>query len=182
MALELYLDLHSQPCRSVYIFAKLANIPFEFKAVDLSSGENYGEGFGKVSILRKVPVLKDEAFILTESTAILQYLAKKYSTPDHWYPADMQKRARVDEYLSWQHTNIRPHGSKVFWFRGVLPVVTGAPVPKEKMDSAMEDLNTSLKLFEEKFLQDKPFIIGDQISLADLVAIVEVMQVNHSTF
>ncbi|XP_072537122.1 glutathione S-transferase theta-1a [Salminus brasiliensis] len=176
MALELYLDLHSQPCRSVYTFAKLANIPFEFKAVDLASGENYGEGFGKVSIIRKLPVLKDGAFILTESTAILQYLVQKYSTPDHWYPADLQKRARVDEYLSWQHTNIRAHGSKVFWFRGVLPAVTGAQVAKEKMDSALEDLNMSLKLFEEKFLQDRPFIVGDKISLADLVAIVEIMQ------
>lgn len=56
-------------------------------------------------------------------------------------------------------------------------MVTGAPVPKEKMDSAMEDLNVSLKTFEEKFLQNRPFIIGEKISLADLVAIVEIMQV-----
>lgn len=38
-AMELYLDLHSQPCRSVFIFAKLAGIPFEFKHVDLIAGE-----------------------------------------------------------------------------------------------------------------------------------------------
>lgn len=38
--MELYLDLHSQPCRSVYLFAKLAGIPFEFKHVDLSAGKS----------------------------------------------------------------------------------------------------------------------------------------------
>uniref|UniRef100_A0A673GTF3 Glutathione S-transferase theta 1a n=1 Tax=Sinocyclocheilus rhinocerous TaxID=307959 RepID=A0A673GTF3_9TELE len=117
MPLELYLDLNSQPCRSVFLFAKINKIPFEFKAVDLSAGEQYGDEFGKVSIIRKVPVLKDGDFILTESIAILQYLAAKHHTPDHWYPAELQKRARVDEFLSWQHTNIRTHGSKVFWFR-----------------------------------------------------------------
>ncbi|XP_051525708.1 glutathione S-transferase theta-1a [Myxocyprinus asiaticus] len=176
MPLELYLDLHSQPCRAVFLFAKITEIPFEYKAVDLSAGEHFGEEFGKVSIIRKVPVLKDGEFILTESIAILQYLAAKHCTPDHWYPADLQKRARVDEYLSWQHTNIRANGSKVFWFRGVLPVVTGAPVPKEKMDSAVEDLNMALNIFEDKFLQDRLFIIGEKISLADLAAIVEMMQ------
>ncbi|XP_034728819.1 glutathione S-transferase theta-1a [Etheostoma cragini] len=176
--MELYLDLHSQPCRSVFLFAKAVGIPFEFKLLELVEGQQYSEEFGKVSLMRKVPVMKDGSFILTESIAILKYLVQKHSSSvaDHWYPADLQRRARVNEYLSWQHMNLRSHGSKVFLLRAMFPVIMGYEVPKEKMDAAVEDLNQSLKMLEDYFLQNKPFIIGDKISLADLVAVVEIMQ------
>ncbi|KAM4617015.1 glutathione S-transferase theta-1a [Polymixia lowei] len=178
MPMELYLDLVSQPCRAVFLFARIVRIPFEYKSVELASGQQYGEEFGQISAVRKVPVMKDGSFILTESVAILKYMAEKFagSVPDQWYPADLQKRARVNEYLSWQHSAVRAHGSKVFWFRALVPILTGSAVPKEKMDSALEDLTQSLNMFEKKFLQDRPFIIGEKISLADLVAIVEIMQ------
>lgn len=55
----------------------------------------------------------------------------------------------------------------------------GSEAPKEKMDAAMEDLNQSLTLLKDYFLQNKPFIIGDKVSLADIVAVVEIMQVIH---
>ncbi|XP_042288224.1 glutathione S-transferase theta-3-like [Thunnus maccoyii] len=174
--MELYLDLFSQPCRSVYMFAKKNNIPFEFKQLSLLDGEQYGEEFGKISLIRKVPALRDGDFCLAESIAILLYLAEKFKTPDFWYPDDLQQRARINEYLSWQHMAIRMHGSKMFWLRLLIPKVLGVDVPQDKLDAALEDLNSSLKLIEEKFIQDRPFIAGEHVSLADLVAIVEVMQ------
>ncbi|TNN52405.1 Glutathione S-transferase theta-1 [Liparis tanakae] len=176
--MELYLDLHSQPCRSVFLFARAARIPFDFKLVELSKGQQYSEEFGKISTARKVPVMKDGSFVLTESTAILEYLVQKHasSVADHWLPADLQQRARVNEYLSWQHMNLRAHGSKVFLLKALFPIVMGAEVPKEKMAAALEDLSQSLRTLEETFLQSKAFIVGEEVSLADLVAIVEIMQ------
>lgn len=57
------------------------------------------------------------------SIAILLYLAEKFKTPDFWYPADLQQRACINEYLSWQHTAIRWHGSKMFWLRVCTPLL-----------------------------------------------------------
>ncbi|NXF87049.1 GSTT1 transferase, partial [Eubucco bourcierii] len=185
MGLELYLDLLSQPCRAVYIFARTNNIPFEFKRVDLRKGQHRTEEFQKVNMLMTVPALKEDSFTLAESIAILLYLARKFKTPDHWYPAELQKRARVDEYLSWQHTTIRMKAGTMLIHKMLLPVITGKPVPAEKMQSLTEELNVVLNQFEQKFLQDKPFIAGTEVSLADLLALEEIMQsliVGHDPF
>ncbi|XP_040205090.1 glutathione S-transferase theta-4 [Rana temporaria] len=174
--ITLFLDLMSQPCRSVYILAKANNIPFTNHGVLLFKGEHLSEEFGKVNPLRKVPALKDGDFTMAESTAILLYLANKYKTPDHWYPADLQKRARVDEYLAWQHTNTRPHGSKLFWLKVMTPFLLGHEAEPEKLEPVVAEFNTTLTTIEQQFLAGKPFIAGDKISIADLVAIVEIMQ------
>ncbi|CAM4672231.1 unnamed protein product [Caretta caretta] len=139
-------------------------------------GQQHSDGFGKVNVLRKAPALKDGDFTLAESPAILAYLSQKYKTPDHWYPLDMKKRAWVDEYLAWQHSAIRPSVLKIFWLKVVFPLYMDQTAPEEKLQETLEYLAIPLKQLEQKFLQDKPFLVGNKIFLADLVAVTELMQ------
>uniref|UniRef100_A0A8C5E3N2 GST N-terminal domain-containing protein n=1 Tax=Gouania willdenowi TaxID=441366 RepID=A0A8C5E3N2_GOUWI len=70
--MELYVDLFSQPCRSVFMVAKALGIPFELKNVELLEGQQYSEDFAKLSLVKKVPVMKDGNFVLTESIRTLR--------------------------------------------------------------------------------------------------------------
>ncbi|XP_036619990.1 glutathione S-transferase theta-1-like [Trichosurus vulpecula] len=176
MVLNLYLNLLSPSCRSLYIFAKLHFISFEMIPVDLMKAEHHSEEFVQMSPLMKVPVMKDEDFVLGESVAIMLYLCRRFRTPDHWYPNDAQMCACVDEYLAWQHLNLKKHCTKILWMKMMIPHFFKNTVPKEKLEEAMAELNHSLDLLKRKFLKDKPFLTGDRISLADLMALEDLVQ------
>src|SRR5690349_8534908 len=52
----------------------------------------------------QVPVVIDDGFVLWESNAILRYLAGKQRAD--LYPTDAQQRAIVDQWMSWQATEL----------------------------------------------------------------------------
>ena len=60
----------------------------------------------------------------------------------------------------------------------MFPMFLGEPVPPETLASTLAELDKCLQLLEDKFLKDKDFLAGPHISLADLVAITELMHVS----
>uniref|UniRef100_UPI00398F70E0 glutathione S-transferase theta-2 n=1 Tax=Pristiophorus japonicus TaxID=55135 RepID=UPI00398F70E0 len=176
LPLQVYFDLLSQPSRAVVIFLKCTGIPHVERPVALRKGEQNGAEFTKLNPMQKVPVIVDSGFVLTESVAILKYLATKYDVPRFWYPQDLLQRAKVDEYMAWQHTNVRPHAAKVFILEVLIPKMTGQPVDEIKLTKALSELTVTLDKLESMFLQNQPFLCGDEITLADLLAICELMQ------
>ncbi|XP_042193068.1 glutathione S-transferase theta-2 isoform X1 [Callorhinchus milii] len=173
---EVYFDLLSQPSRAVLIFLRAAGIPHVERPVALRKGEQNSPEFGRLNPMRKVPVIVDNGFVLTESVAILKYLASTYDVPQNWYPRDPQRRAKVDEYMAWQHLNTRMNTAKVFIFEVLIPQMTSQPVDDQKVSKALKDLEGTLDMLETMFLKDKPFLCGDDLTLADLLAICELMQ------
>ncbi|XP_055976940.1 glutathione S-transferase theta-1-like [Sorex fumeus] len=176
MVLELFLDLYSPPCRAIYMFAKKNSIPFELRHVALAQGEHLKPEFLKVNPLKKVPALRDGDFVLAESVAILLYLSRKFQTAPHWYPTELQARARVDEYLAWQHTAIQQLATNVFLCKSLLPYFSGQPVDTAKLECLMQKLRTSLQYLDQEVLTARPFLATEDVSLADLMGLTELMQ------
>lgn len=52
-----------------------------------------------------VPVIQDEDFTLWESNTIIRYLATRYGA-NALYPAEARARARVDQWIDWQASDL----------------------------------------------------------------------------
>ncbi|ESO86995.1 hypothetical protein LOTGIDRAFT_207042 [Lottia gigantea] len=175
--LKYYYDLMSQPSRAVYIFLKANKIPFQDKPVALRKGEHFSEDFKKLNPMSKVPFVDDNGFILTESVAILKYLCSKYKVKDHWYPqSDVKKVARVDEYLNWQHTNTRLNAALVFQHLLILPKMTGKGVNENQLNKFKKGVKETVSSLDRYYLNGKPYLCGDDISIADILGACELMQ------
>ncbi|KAL1376177.1 hypothetical protein pipiens_004475 [Culex pipiens pipiens] len=177
--IRFYYDLISQPCRALYIFLEQTKIPHQKCPTALRKWEHTTPEFLRtVNRFGKLPAIVEEesGFKLAESIAILRYLAREHSVPDHWYPRDSRRRARVDEYLEWQHSNTRLHcaGYVRYVWRGPL---RGEAVERQVAERLRSEMIACLDFIESNLLrEDVPFIAGQDISIADLVAACEVEQ------
>lgn len=66
------------------------------------------------------------------------------------------------------------------WLRPqvLLPAQLGGPVDQRRLDQALSDLDVTLERLESMFLRRQPFLCGDDITVADLLAVCELMQVS----
>jgi glutathione S-transferase len=93
--MKLYMHPASITSRPVRLFIAEKGLKVDEETVDLFTGAHHQEPFVSINPSRLVPVLEDGDLRLSESAAILKYLASKYSLPE--YPTDLKARARVDE-------------------------------------------------------------------------------------
>lgn len=63
-----------------------------------------------------------------------------------------------------------------FFLQVFIESETGKPVPQGEKEAAYAEFLDVLEGFENYFLKRGPFIIGDEISIADLFAVSEVKQ------
>ncbi|KAJ8379414.1 hypothetical protein SKAU_G00001920 [Synaphobranchus kaupii] len=91
-------------------------------------------------------------------------------------PRQPEKRARVDEYTAWHHTNMRPHASRVFIIEVLMARMTAQAPDPMKLEKALADLSKTLEKLEDMFLKRQAYLCGEDITLADLLAICELMQ------
>lgn len=97
--MKLYHHPLSGHAHRARLFLSLLGIEHELVQVDLAKREHKQEQFLKLNPFGQVPVLDDGGTIVSDSNAILVYLAKKTGRTD-WLPEDPEGAAAVQRWLS----------------------------------------------------------------------------------
>src|SRR5215475_10353232 len=95
------------PTRSIRARWTLQELGVEFESipVNLAAREHQRPEFLAINPAGKVPVLVDDDLVLTESVAIVLYLAEKY--PDkRLLPANIKQRAEMTRWLLFAATEL----------------------------------------------------------------------------
>jgi len=100
--MKLYFHPVSTVSRPIALFAADNGIKLDFQVIDLMTGEHMKDTYAAINPSKLVPVLEDGDFRLTESSAILKYLADTIGSSA--YPKDLKKRAHVNEVMDWLNT------------------------------------------------------------------------------
>ena len=169
--MKLYYHPASSTSRPVMLFAAENQVPLEMQVVDLFTGEHYQPAYEAINPNHLVPVLDDGDFRLTESSAILKYLADKIDSP--LYPKDLRARARVNERMDWVNTQL----CRDLAYGTVYPQIF--PSHKRRSDEAQreqlqwgqERAKGWLKVLDQHMLgTGKPYLCGDAMTIADYFA------------
>ncbi len=159
----------------LYVMEELG-LDFEFKMVNLFERENRSDEFLKMNPFGKVPTLQHDDSCLSESGAICRYVANVNNSP--LYPAEPFKRALVDQWLDNFSNHTGRWLSGLYWERVIKPSV--------KIGNANEEKCTEYKKFTEqqfqvleKYLGENAFLIGDEMTIADLCAFAYLEQLAH---
>lgn len=97
--MKLYHHPLSGHAHRVRLFLSLLSVAHELVPVDLMAGVHKQPAFLKMNRFGQVPVLDDDGVIVSDSNAILVYLAKKYHRAD-WLPEMPAGAAAVQRWLS----------------------------------------------------------------------------------
>lgn len=97
--MKLYHHPISGHAHRARLFLGLLGLEHELVGVDLANGAHKSPEFLKLNPLGQVPVLEDGDKVITDSNAIMVYLAKKTGATN-WLPEDAEGAARVQRWLS----------------------------------------------------------------------------------
>lgn len=164
--MKLYFHPFSSNARRAVITQKLLGVAAELVFVDLAKGAQRAPEFLALNPNHAVPVLVDDDFVLTESHAIMIYLAE--GTPGQsLYPADRRARAQVNRWMFWCSNHWSPAISGLN-FEHSLKKMFGQGDADPAQVARHERLFHQFAAVLDAQLATRAWVTGESLTLADI--------------
>lgn len=163
--MKLYIANGSTACRKVLATAYHLDIPLELQIIEFFSAQFDPIVFARKNPNGMVPLLADGDFLLWESTAIMQYLADTISDCT-LYPRDIKTRADISRWQCWALAHFGATCNMIIWENVLKPRLLGESPDPRKVEEGRQGFFRFGSVLAEH-LQDKRFIVDDQLTLAD---------------
>jgi glutathione S-transferase len=162
--MKLYCHPASHNARRVLALIKHLALDVEICEVDLFQGATRKPDYLAMNPFGGVPALQDGDFLLTESNAIMQYLAAQ--KPNALWPEDTRLRADITRWQFWQTAQfgLACYGLLV---EHLLKGMRGQEPDAAKVEDALARFHRSAAIMEAH-LGKHDYLVGDQLTLADL--------------
>jgi glutathione S-transferase len=168
LPLKIYYHPISTTSRMLMLFAEDSAIKVDFQVVDLFTGEHAKPPYTAMNPNGLVPMLEEGDFRLTESSAILKYMAEKTGSPT--YPADLRKRAKINEMMDWFNTQLYREYAYGLIYPQVFPNLR-RPTDDQQAGTiawGKDKARAWLKILDENLIGPKnAYLCGNEISIAD---------------
>jgi len=154
------------PTRSIRVRWTLQELGVDFEAinVNLLKGDHQTPEFLKLNPAGKIPVLVDGDLVLTESVAIVMYLAEKYRDRG-FLPADLRDRAELDRWLLFTATELEQPLWRITRHTNLYPEKDRLPA---EVPLAQRDFKAMAQI-AERHMQHRQFVVGDHATVGDFV-------------
>ncbi len=160
--ITIYGRASSWNVRKVLFFLEDVGLPYERL--------DFGRGFAPTNTPEflalnpngLVPVLADDGVVIWETHAILRYLAAK-NGPESYYPANLARRAIVEQWLDWKLAHVSP-AMKPLFFRHFLKMgeFTG-----REMEEAEAECAKLFTILDGQLAKTGAYVAGPDITIAD---------------
>jgi glutathione S-transferase len=162
--MQLYGYPPTRTIRALWMLRE-SDVDFEYVQVDPTKGEHHRPEFLALNSAGKLPVLVDDDLVLTESVAIVLYLAEKYPQKG-FLPPDLRSRAEVYRWLLFTATELEQPIWRIARHTHQYPIERRLPA---EVANARQDFLDMAAVMEKHF-GTRLVLVGENVTVADFVA------------
>lgn len=151
-----------------HIALEIAGADYEAQSIDFAKAEQQGEEYLQINPLGRVPALVTDQGVITETPAILFYIAQRFPEANLLPVNDPFNLAKVNAFNSYLSSTV--HVAHAHMRRGSRWVETEEAMLEMKRMTP-QTMTKCFQLIENKLLEG-PWAIGEQFTISDIYLFV----------